>query len=73
MPCCYICDKQVDEPKLDPRDMKTTPCSECEAIIQECLDSFEEQEVEQIDQEDKNDTNDYEFLYQLCETDLDDA
>jgi hypothetical protein len=37
---CYICDRQVDEPKLDPRDMKTAPCGTCEAAIQECLDGY---------------------------------
>ena len=37
---CYICDKPIDEPRLDPRDMKTRPCSTCEAIIQDTLDSY---------------------------------
>lgn len=37
---CYICDKPIDEPKLDPRDMKTCPCSECEAVIQDCIDTY---------------------------------
>lgn len=47
---CYICDKGLDEVKLDPRDNKPTPCTECETAIQECLEGFDsnsEQEQEE--------------------------
>jgi hypothetical protein len=37
---CYICNQAVDEPRLDPRDMKTMPCSTCEHVIQDCIDSY---------------------------------
>lgn len=37
---CYICDKPMDEPKLDHRDMKLAPCAECEGVIQDCLDGL---------------------------------
>lgn len=34
---CYICGTGMEEPRLDPRDMKTRPCTHCEAIISECV------------------------------------
>lgn len=34
---CWICGSPMEEPRLDPRDMKTRPCSHCEAIIAECV------------------------------------
>lgn len=37
---CYICGAAIDEPKLDPRDMKTMPCSTCEQVIQDTIDSY---------------------------------
>ncbi len=48
---CYICQKGLDEVKLDPRDLKPTPCTECESIIQECL---EEMGVKQEDDDEIN-------------------
>ena len=32
---CFICASPIEDVKLDPRDMKTRPCSHCESIIQE--------------------------------------
>ena len=32
---CYICSRPIEDVKLDPRDMKTRPCSHCESIIAE--------------------------------------
>jgi hypothetical protein len=47
---CYICDKGIDEVKIDPRDGKTRPCAECEAISQECLAEMDKDHVfNQID------------------------
>lgn len=37
---CYICGNNIDEPRLDPRDMKTMPCSVCEQVIQDTIDSY---------------------------------
>ena len=42
---CYICDRPVDEPRLDPRDMKTVPCSTCEQIIQEAAQVDSDEDV----------------------------
>lgn len=30
---CWICDKEMGDPRLDTRDDKIKPCFECEAII----------------------------------------
>ncbi len=51
----------MEEPRLDPRDMKTRPCSHCEAIIAEMVnekdemyefvtdEEFNEEEVPDVD------------------------
>lgn len=41
MASCYICGSNIDEPKLDFRDMKIKPCSTCEQVIGDILDSYE--------------------------------
>ena len=46
---CYICGSNIDEPRLDPRDMKTCPCSTCEVAIQECLDGYPKTDEESED------------------------
>ena len=43
---CYICDRQIDDVKIDHRDMKTAPCGTCEAAIQECIDGYPKLEGE---------------------------
>lgn len=50
MPSCYICDKGMDDVKLDPRDMKTRPCAECEAIVAELLEEFEAEQEQEDDE-----------------------
>lgn len=42
---CYICDRPVDEPRLDPRDMKTVPCSTCEQIIQDAAQVSSDEDI----------------------------
>lgn len=42
---CYICNRPIDEPRLDPRDMKTVPCSTCEQIIQEAAQVDSDEDV----------------------------
>jgi hypothetical protein len=46
----------MEEPRLDPRDMKTRPCSRCEAIIAECAhekdDDYEFNTDEEFNEED---------------------
>ena len=37
---CYICDRQIEEPRLDHRDMKIMPCGVCDAAVQDCLDGY---------------------------------
>lgn len=37
---CYICGGPIEDHKLDPRDLKTKPCSTCEAAIQECIEGY---------------------------------
>lgn len=37
---CYICGRPIEHMHLDFRDMKTAPCSTCEQVIQECVESF---------------------------------
>jgi hypothetical protein len=56
---CYICSGGMEEPRLDPRDMKTRPCSRCEAIIAETAglndedeDVWEPFDDEEFDEED---------------------
>lgn len=39
---CWICDAPMQEPRLDPRDMKTRPCSHCESIINEMVNEYDE-------------------------------
>lgn len=39
---CYICDKNMDEVRLDHRDMKPRPCTECETVINELVQAYEE-------------------------------
>lgn len=34
---CYICGTPMEDMRLDPRDMKTRPCTHCESIIAECV------------------------------------
>jgi len=42
---CYICNRPIDEPRLDPRDMKTVPCSTCEQIIQEAASVVSDEDI----------------------------
>ena len=39
---CYICGTGMEEPRLDPRDMKTRPCSHCEFIIAEMVNEHDD-------------------------------
>lgn len=39
---CYICDKNLTTVLMDGRDGKPRPCSECEEIIQECINEQQE-------------------------------
>lgn len=41
---CYICGGRQDDMKIDARDMKTAPCGTCEAVIQDCLDGYDDPE-----------------------------
>jgi cytidine deaminase len=34
---CWICGSPIEQLALDYRDMKTKPCSHCEAVIQEMV------------------------------------
>lgn len=50
MPACYICDKGMDEVRLDGRDMKPRPCSECEEVINDLILSYKDPvEEDEID------------------------
>ena len=57
---CYICGGGMEEPRLDPRDMKTRPCSHCEYIIAECVneadDDYEFVTDEEFGEDDFDDT-----------------
>lgn len=57
---CYICGGGMEEPRLDPRDMKTRPCSHCESIIAECVneadDDYEFVTDEEFGEDDFDDT-----------------
>lgn len=46
---CYICDVELDEPKIDPRDGKARPCSDCEQAIDEAVQEFEEDPLDEPD------------------------
>jgi hypothetical protein len=37
---CVICDVTIEQPTIDPRDLKVRPCRKCETVIQDCIDSF---------------------------------
>ena len=39
---CYICSSPMTDVSLDPRDMKTKPCSHCLSIIAECANEQED-------------------------------
>ena len=41
---CYICGTGMQDVKIDPRDMKTKPCTKCEQIIQETVGGRGDQE-----------------------------
>ena len=41
---CYICGTGMEDVKIDPRDMKTKPCTKCEQIIQETVGGRGDQE-----------------------------
>lgn len=34
---CHICDTLMEDPKIDPRDGKYRPCSDCEEAIGEII------------------------------------
>ena len=34
---CYICGKGMESVRLDPRDMKSRPCTTCENVISEMV------------------------------------
>lgn len=48
----------MEEPRLDPRDMKTRPCSHCESIISEMVnekdDDYEFVTDEEFNEEEVN-------------------
>jgi len=49
---CFICGAPIEELRLDFRDMKTRPCSHCEAIIQETANTGDDDyEFEVFDDE----------------------
>jgi hypothetical protein len=39
---CYICDKNMDEVRLDHRDLKPRPCTECETVIAELVQEYDD-------------------------------
>jgi hypothetical protein len=43
---CVICDVTIEQPQLDPRDLKVRPCRKCESVIQDCIDSFHDPELD---------------------------
>lgn len=45
MPKCRICDTNLDEVRIDGRDLMPRPCSECEEIINDLVQSYEEDVV----------------------------
>jgi hypothetical protein len=62
----------MDDILLDERDMKTRPCSTCEAIIQDCLDGFKTKEED--DDQVAYMNEDYEYKqYPEYQADLDDS
>ena len=60
---CYICGRPIEDVKLDPRDMKTRPCSHCESIIQETAalphDEDDDYEHTHFDDEEFADEDDF--------------
>ena len=51
---CYICGMPMEVMKLDPRDMKTRPCSHCESIINEMVnEAGDDDEYELLDDDDE--------------------
>ena len=40
---CWICSAPIEELRLDHRDMKTRPCSHCEAVIQEMVNEKDDE------------------------------
>lgn len=54
---CYICDVELDEPKIDHRDGKVRPCSDCEQVIDEAVQEFGEEDP--LDEPDTDSIEDY--------------
>jgi len=48
---CYICGGPIDELRLDPRDMKTRPCSTCENVIHEMAFGRDDEIFDEDDEE----------------------
>lgn len=40
---CYICSTPIEKMALDPRDMKTRPCSHCESIIADMVNEADDE------------------------------
>lgn len=51
MASCYICDGHIEELRLDPRDMKTKPCTTCLDIINDAAGVFDDDDMLPFDDE----------------------
>lgn len=40
---CYICNKEITEAARDPRDGRYYPCDECQSVVEETLEEWEDE------------------------------
>jgi hypothetical protein len=43
---CHICNKEDDLITFDKKTGEFSPCGECEAVIQDCIDGYEIEDPE---------------------------
>lgn len=47
---CHICDEDLDDPTIDPRDGKFMPCSKCLDEVYDALTEFGDDEEGESDE-----------------------